>query len=174
MEAGEGVVKTNLARFTERSVALAKKGTVGPVMAAVKKGNGGFADNVIVAPHALKEHLGHSYRQLMDVLHEMPRSVRRLGLKVIKLPDFTTVWHGKNDLYMPGWRRFLDLITNLQYLGDSQAVDASGFDRIAASRNYANRTNYTFKTWKQQFSLIARQGRFSTFIVRRNAHTILR
>jgi IS5 family transposase len=114
----------------------------------VKKGDGGYADWVIIALHGLKEHLGHPYRQLMDVLSEMPRVARRLGLSLDTLPHFTMVCHAKEWLYMPNWRRFLALTGDLHDLGEVQAIDASGFDRIAASRTYAKRTDDTFKAMK--------------------------
>lgn len=78
----------------------------------------------------------------------MPRIVRRLGLSIEELPHFTTVCHAKERLYMPNWRRLLALSGQLHDLGKVQAIDASGFDRIAASRKYANQTNYTFKAMK--------------------------
>lgn len=139
---------TVLARFTSKCVGLAKKATVGPAGTALKRGDGGYADWVIIALHGLKEHLGHPYRQLMDVLHETPRIRRRLGLSADELPHFTTVCHAKERLYMPNWRRLLDLTSDLQDLGQVQAIDASGFDWIAASRKYANRTDYTFQAMK--------------------------
>ena len=46
------------------------------------------------------------------------------------------------------WRRFLDLTSELHNLGEIQAIDATGVDRIAASQHYAKRTNYMFKTVK--------------------------
>lgn len=49
---------------------------------------------------------------------------------------------------MPSIREFLDLTSDLKQLGEVQAIDASGYDRIAASRKYANRTDYTFQALK--------------------------
>jgi hypothetical protein len=139
---------TTLARFTSTCVGLAKKATVGPAGPPLEPGEGGYADWVIVALHVLKEHLGHAYRQLMDVLKEMPQIRRCLSLSLETLPHSTTVCHAKERMYMPNWRGFLDLTSDLQDLGEVQAIDASGFDRIAASRKYANRTDYTFKAMK--------------------------
>ena len=139
---------SELARFTSTCVSLAQKAVAGPPAPAVKRGDGGYADWVIIALHGLKEHLGHTYRQLLDVLSEMPRIARFLGLSIETLPHFTTLCHAKERLYMPNWRRFLTISTTLHNLGEVQAIDASGFDRIAASRKYANRTNYTFKAMK--------------------------
>jgi len=66
---------STLARFTSTCVSLAQKATVGPSERAIKKGDGGDADWVIVALHGRTEHLGHPYRQLLCVLSEMPRAV---------------------------------------------------------------------------------------------------
>lgn len=139
---------SELARFTSTCVSLAQKAVAGPPALAVKRGDGGYADWLVLALHGLKEHLGHTYRQLLDVLSEMPRVVRRLGLSIDELPHFSTLCHAKERLYMSAWRRLLDHSAQLHDLGDVQAIDASGFDRIAASRKYANRTNYTFKAVK--------------------------
>jgi len=137
---------STLARFTSTCVSLAQKALAGPP--ADKRGDGGYGDWVIIALHGLNEHLGHSYRQLLDVLSEMPRIVRRLRLTIETLPHFTTACHAKERLYMPNWPRLLDRSAQLHDLGEVQAIDASGFDRIAASRKYANRTNYTFTAMK--------------------------
>lgn len=91
---------------------------------------------------------GHPYRQLMDVLHEMPRIRRQLGLSIDKLPHFTTVCHANKRLYMPNWQRLLEFTSDLSDLGEVQATEASGFDRVAASRKYAKRTNYLFQAMK--------------------------
>lgn len=141
-------MSTTLARFSSTCVRLSKKAASDAFAPAVKKGDGGYADWVFIALHGLKEHLGHSYRQLMDVLAEMPGIVHRLELSRDDLPHFSTVCHAKERLYMPNWRGFLELSSDLHDLGDVQAIDASGFDRIAASRKYATRTNYTFKAMK--------------------------
>lgn len=141
-------MSTTLARFTRTCVRLAKKATAGPPAQPVKMGDGGYADWVMITLHGLKEHLDHSYRQLMDVLREMPRIRRILELAPGELPHYSTVCHAKERLYMPDWRAFLTASTTLHELGEIQAIDASGFDRITASRNYAKRTNYTFKAMK--------------------------
>jgi hypothetical protein len=87
---------TTLARFTRTCVRLAKKASSDASAPAVKKGDGGYADWLFLAIHGLKEHLGHPYPQLMDVLAEMPGIVRRLGLSISDLPHFSTVCHAKD------------------------------------------------------------------------------
>jgi IS5 family transposase len=141
-------VLTNLARFTKRVVSLAKKAVVGNPRPAYEPGDSGYADWVIVAIHGLREYLDHPYRRLLDVLYEMPRIDRILGLQPDELPDFSTVCARKQRLKMPIWRSLLQLSADLHDTGEIQAIDATGMDRIAASQHYAKRTNYTFRALK--------------------------
>ena len=139
---------SRLSRFTDRLVSLAKRAISGDPAPAVKKGNGGYVDWVIVVIHGLREYLNLPYRRLLDVLHEMHGVVEKLNLEPSDLPDFTTVCARKQHLKMAVWRTLLRLSADLQDMGDVQAIDATGFDRHSASRHYANRTNYTFKSVK--------------------------
>jgi IS5 family transposase len=141
-------VQTKLARFTRTFVSLAQKAVVGVPAPAVQKGEGGYADWVIVSIHGLKVYLDHPYRRLLDVLHEMPRICRMLDLEPHQLPDFTTVCARMQPLKMSIWRDVLRLSASLQDTGEIQAIDATGMDRVATSRHYANRTNYTFQLIK--------------------------
>jgi hypothetical protein len=79
---------SQLARFTDRIVDFSQKAVVGDPDPAVTKGDGGYADWVIVALQCLREYLDHPYRRLLDVLSEMPGIVAKLGLTVDELPDF--------------------------------------------------------------------------------------
>jgi len=141
-------VPTKLARFTKRVVSLAKKAVVGNPRPAYEPGDSGYADWVIVAIHGLREYLDLPYRRLLDVLYEMPRIDRILGLRPGELPDFSTVCARKQRLKMPVWRSLLQLSADLHDTGEIQAIDATGMDRIAASQHYAKRTNYTFRALK--------------------------
>lgn len=142
------VVLTKLARFTKQVVTLAQKAVVGNAKPALQRGDGGYADWVIVSIHGLKTYLDLPYRRLLDVLYEMPRIGRILGLEPFELPDFTTVCTRMQDLKMPLWRNLLRLSAELHDTGEIQAIDATGMDRVAASQHYAKRTNYTFKAVK--------------------------
>ena len=139
---------TELARFTRKVVSIAQKAVAGPPAPAVNKGETGYADWVIVSIHALREYLDQPYRRLMDILYEMPRITGILGLRPAELPDFSTVCGRKQALKMDLWRTFLGLTIDLHELGEIQAIDATGVDRVAASHHYANRTNYTFRAVK--------------------------
>ena len=81
---------TQLARFTRRCFDLSKNAVIGDPAPAVRKGDVGYADWVVVAIHCLREYLNQPYRRLLDILHEMPNIVSKLGLSVEELPDFTT------------------------------------------------------------------------------------
>ena len=148
MKREEEFVSTKLSPFTERVVSLAQKAVVGEPDPAFEEGGNGYADWVIVAIHGLREYLDHTYRQLLDVLHEMHGIVAKLDLEVANLTDFTTVCTHKQDLEMRIWRVLLRLSAELHDLGDVRAIDATGMDRITASQHYAKRTNYTFEAVK--------------------------
>lgn len=139
---------SRLSRFTDRLVALAKRAVSGDPDTAVKKGDGGYADWVIIVIHGLREYLDLPYRQLLDVLHEMHGIVEKMELKTDELPDFTTVCARKQQLKMVVWRTLLRFSSDFHDTGDVQAIDATGFNRHSASRHYANRTDYTFRSVK--------------------------
>lgn len=89
---------SRLSRFTDRLVTLAKRAVCGDLDTADKKGDGGYADWVIIVIHGLREYLYLPYRQLLDVLHEMHGIVEKIGLKTDELPSFTTVCARKQQL----------------------------------------------------------------------------
>jgi len=123
---------------------LSKKAVTGDPEPPVQKGNGGYADWVIVAIHGLREYLNQPYRRLLDILQEMPRITAKLGLSGDELPDFTTVCTRKQDLEMRIWRVLLRSSASLHEFGDVQAIDATGFKRHDASRHYVLRVGYNF------------------------------
>ncbi len=139
---------SRLSRFTDRLVKLAQRAVSGDPSPAVKKGDGGYADWVIVVIHGLREYLDLPYRRLLDILHEMPGIVEKMNLKTSELPDFTTVCVRKQQLKIAIWRTLLRLSATLHDTGDVQATDATAFDRHSASRHYANPTEYTFRSVK--------------------------
>jgi len=151
-------VHTKIARFTKKVVTLAQKAVVGNAKPALQPGDGGYADWVIVSVHGLKTYLDLPYRRLLDVLFEMPRIGRILGIEPFELPDFTTVCTRMQELKMPLWREFLQLSAELYDTGDIQAIDATGMDRVAASQHYAKRTNYTFKAVKSTALIDCKTG----------------
>jgi IS5 family transposase len=141
-------VPSKLARFTDRCVALSQKAVGSDGNQPVKKGEGGYADWVIIALHGLREYLDLPYRRLLDILREMPDIVEKLGLSVEELPDFTTVCARKQALKMRVWRVLLRLSVNLFDTREIQAIDSTSFAHRSSSHNYAKRVKNTFKSVK--------------------------
>ena len=56
---------------------------------AVQRGDGRYADWVMISIRCLQEYLGPPYQRLLDVLQEMTEIVSAIGLSVAELPDFT-------------------------------------------------------------------------------------
>ncbi|WP_276278576.1 IS5 family transposase [Haloarcula regularis] len=139
---------SKLARFTERCVALSQKAVGYDSQPPIKKEEGGYADWVIIAIHGLREYLDHTYRQLLDVLQEMPDIVAKLGLSVDELPHFTTVCSRKQDLKMNVWRTLLALSADLFDTGEIQAIDSTSIAHRSSSHNYAKRVKGTFESVK--------------------------
>jgi len=106
-------VSSRLSRFTDRLVTLSKRTVSGDPAPAVKKGDGGYADWVMIVIHGLRECLDLPYRRLLDVLHEMHGIVAKMGLDSSELPDFTTVCVRKQQLTMVVWRTLLRLSADL-------------------------------------------------------------
>lgn len=148
MKRARSNVHSELARFTERCVVLSQKAVGNGSAPAVQKGEGGYADWVIVALHGLREYLDHTYRQLMDVLSEMPRIVEKLGLSGAELPDFTTVCTRKQELEMRIWRVLLRLSAALHETGEIQAIDSTSIAQRSSSYNYSKRVKNTYESVK--------------------------
>ncbi len=67
---------------------------------------------------------------------------------------------------MKRWRAMLDASVELYELGDVQAIDATGVNRVQASHHYAERTDYTFEAVKPRYSSIVKRVQSSTYNVR--------
>ena len=59
---------SKLARFTARCVDLSQKAVGATANPPLMRGDGAFADWVIVGVHCLRRCLDHTYRQFMDFL----------------------------------------------------------------------------------------------------------
>ena len=70
------------------------------VRTAVQRGEGGFADWVIVTIHALREFKSSSYRALLDELSQMGSGVEKMDREPGELPDFNTVCARYQELNM--------------------------------------------------------------------------
>jgi hypothetical protein len=152
-------VLTKTARFAKTVVSFAQKAVAGQPAPAYRPGEDGYADWVILAIQGLKEYLSHDYRKLMDVLREMPRVAKLLELTPEMLPHISTVCARKQAVPMKRWGAMLNSSVDLFDLGDVQAIDATGVDRVQASQHYAKRTDYTFEAVKPHCWSIVRRVR---------------
>lgn len=96
----------------------------------------------------LREREEETFRSVVDKLKVMGPIRTVLGVDLSELPDPSTVCKAMDRVTMALCRRLLSESVTLFELGDVTAIDASGFDRIAASRRYARRTNYRFLAMK--------------------------
>lgn len=141
-------MSAQIARFVEKCVDLAKESVVGRPSPALRRGEGGFADWVMLSILCLREREEETFRSVVDKLKVMGPIRAILGLERSELPDPSTVCKAMDRFTMALCRRLLNHSVTLFELGDVTAIDASGFDRIAASRRYARRTDYRFLAMK--------------------------
>jgi hypothetical protein len=128
----KGSVQASISRFTSRVVSLAKKATGDRSKPAVQRGEGGFADWVIVTIHALREFRSASYRALLDELSQMDDVVEKLDIEPGELPDFTTVCARYQELKMAVWRSLLRHSADLVQPGE---VQCNRRNRVRSTRS---------------------------------------
>lgn len=148
MKRGKGVITALILRFMETAVSIAKESIGGRAGKALRRGNGGYADWVMIAIHAYKEAEDESYRSVVDKLKVTPPIRDLIELSVDDLPNPSTLCKAMDDLMMSVWRALLQQTTTLFDVGEIAAIDGTSFDRVAASRRYARRTDYRFLAMK--------------------------
>ena len=77
-------MQTQISRFTERTVWAVKRVADDADEPAAPEEGGGFTDAVMISHHCLRIYLDTSYRMTIDLLKEMPRISREIGLVVIQ------------------------------------------------------------------------------------------
>jgi IS5 family transposase len=140
------IVQTLISRFTERTVWIAKKVADDGDEPAAPEGGGGFTDAAMISLHCVRIYLGTSYRMTIDLLKEMPRISRTIGLEPADLPHPSTLCLAFERIEMSVCRVLLRQSAQLHDTGDIAAIDATFFDRSRASRHYCQRTNYRVQT----------------------------
>jgi IS5 family transposase len=137
-----------LARFIDRCVSLAKESVVGRPKSPFQPGTGGYSTWVIICLQCYKEREEETFRSVVDKLKVTPMVLEKLGLDRSEIPHPSTICHGLDRLTMAICRRLLQQTTTLHELGDVAAIDASSFDRIAASSRYTRKTDYRIQSLK--------------------------
>jgi len=141
-------MSAHITRFVKTCTDLAKESVVGRPSPALARGEGGFANWVMLTILCVREREGETFRSVVDKLKIMEPIREVLGLNRLNLPDPSTVCKAMDRLTMAICRRLLTQTLTLFELGDVAAIDASGFDGIAASRRYARRTDDRFLAMK--------------------------
>jgi len=137
-----------ITRFMEKVVEFAKETVVGRPEQALQRGEGGYADWVLIAILCYREREAETFRSVVDKFKVMKDIRELLGLSLSNLPHPSTVCRALERFSMSLFRKLLSKTLALFELGDVTAIDASGFDRIAASRRYEKRTGYRFLAMK--------------------------
>lgn len=139
-----------LARLVRTVVKLAEKVLDDPQPEPVKLGDGGYADRVYIGILSLREATTDTYAEVVDRVASTPRLQAALGLdeELAGPPAPSTVCEAANRLNAAFWCTMLAITTTLFSLSGVCAIDASGFDRSAASRRYEERCGYTIRSLK--------------------------
>ena len=141
-------MRPHITRFTRTCVQLAKETVVGSPAPAVARGEGGYADWVVLSILSLREREAETFRSVVDKLKVMGPIREELGFSRSELPDPSTLCKAMDRLTSAIMRRLRAETITLFDLGEVAAIDATGFDRIAASRRYTRRTDYRFLAMK--------------------------
>lgn len=141
-------MKAKLTRFIETCVDLAKESVVGRPAPAYQPGENGYADWVMMCLQCYKEREEETFRSLVDKLKVTPAVREELDLELSELPHPSTICNALDRLTMAICRRLLNQTHTLHELGQVAAIDASSFDRIAASSRYRRETDYRILSLK--------------------------
>jgi len=139
---------TQISRFIGEVVPVAQSVTGDGDESAAPEGGGGFADYAFVSLHCLRIYLDTSYRMTIDLLMEMPQIIGEIGLEAADLPHPSTLCKAFDDMSMSVCRVLLRQSAQLHDPSKHGAIDATFYERSAASRHYCQRTSYRVQKLK--------------------------
>jgi IS5 family transposase len=139
---------TQISRFTEEIVPIAQRVTGDGDESAAPEGGGGFADYAFVSLHCLRIYLDTTYRMTIDLLKEMPQIIGEIGLEPADLPHPSTLCKAFDRISMSLCRVLLRQSAECHDPSKHGGLDATFYERDAASRHYCNRTNYRVQKLK--------------------------
>jgi len=138
-----------LFRLVKQAASLAQKRCAASPTAVVSDTAGhGFADWKHLTLHFLRVHMGATYREIVDWASEMDRGRALLQLARIEFPAPSTLWRSFERVPTRVWRQLLDRSATACDPGDHGALDATFFDREAASSHYVVRWDRHIQTLK--------------------------
>ena len=139
---------TQISRFIGEVVPVAQNATGdGDESAATFRG-GGFAGYALVSLHCLRIYLDTSYRMTIDLLKEMPQITGEIGLSAADLPSPSTLCKAFDRISMSVCRVLLRQSAQLHDPSKHGAIDATFYERSAASRHYCQRISYRVQKLK--------------------------
>jgi len=139
---------TQISRFIGEVVPVAKRVTGDGDESAAPEGGGGFADYAMVSLHCLRIYLDTPYRMTIDLLKEMPQIIGEIGLEADDLPHPSTLCKAFDEISMSLCRVLLRHSAQLHDPTKHGGLDATFYERSAASRHYCNRTDYRVQKLK--------------------------
>jgi IS5 family transposase len=139
---------TRISRFIGEVVPVAQRVTGDGDESAAPDGGGGFADYALVSLHCLRIYLDTSSRMTIDLLKEMPQITGEIGRAEADLPSPSTLCKAFDRISMGVCRVLLRQSAQLHDPSEHGAIDATFYERSAASRHYCQRTSYRVQTLK--------------------------
>jgi len=136
-----------LFRFVKQAASLAQKRCAASPTAVVSDPAGnGFDGWKHLTLHFLRIHMDASYTEIVDWASEMDRVRAILQLARPGFPALSTLWRSFERV--PTRRQLLDRSATVCDPGDHGGVDATFFDRQAASSHYRDRSDRHIRTLK--------------------------
>ena len=139
---------TQISRFIGEVVPVAQRVTGNGDESAAPEGGSGFADYAFLSLHCLRIYLDTSYRMTIDLLKEMPQIIGEIGLEAADLPHSSTLCKAFDEMSMSVCRVLLRQSAQLHDPSKHGAIDATFYERSAASRHYCQRTSYRVQKLK--------------------------
>jgi len=139
---------TQISRFTGEIVSIAQRVAGDEDESAAPDGGGGFADSALISLHCLRIYLDTSYRMTIDLLKEMPQIIGEIGLETADLPHPSTLCKAFDRIEMSVCRVLLRQSAQLHDPSKHAAIDATFYERSAASRHYCQRISYRVQKLK--------------------------
>ncbi len=125
--------------FTSNPVTLAKNVVGGRGEVAAPEGCDGFANHALVSHHCLRIYLDESYRNVLDLLSEMPHILAEIGLEDGDLTHHSTLVKTFDRFKMKLWRVLLRLESELHDISGHATIDAIFDRKTLASTTAAGR-----------------------------------
>ncbi len=135
-------------RFIGEVVPVAQNVTGDRDESAATFRGGGFADCALVSLHCLRIYLDASYRMTIDLLKEMTQITGEIGRAEADLPSPSTLCKAFNRISMSVCQVLLRQSAQLHDPSEHGAIDATFYERSAASRQYCQQISYRVQKLK--------------------------